>query len=87
MGCTPALLYILGLLPFGLALAKFPPCTECYKRAFVGTSMQPYFVSYTHQQVGCYIGSYTPQVCKVTSRRYWKSQSEGNKAGYICNGK
>jgi hypothetical protein len=56
MGGTAALLYSYGLLPFGLALARFPPCTECYNRAIVGTSAQPYFVSCTHQQVGCYMG-------------------------------
>jgi hypothetical protein len=50
MGCTPVLLYRLDLLPFGLALARFHPYTECYKRDFVGTSTQPYFVSYTHQR-------------------------------------
>jgi hypothetical protein len=36
MGHTPAFLYTLGLLPFGLALSSFPPSTECYKRAFLG---------------------------------------------------
>jgi hypothetical protein len=72
MGPIRVFLYTLGLLPFGLALARFPSCSECYKRAFVGTSTQPYFVSYTHQQVGCYIGSYTPQACEVAGRRYWK---------------
>jgi hypothetical protein len=87
MGCTPTLLYILGLLPFGFALAKFPPCTECYKRAFVGTSGQPYFVSYTYPQVGYYISLYTPQVCEVAGKQYWKLQSKGNNADYICNGK
>jgi hypothetical protein len=65
MGCTPAVLYTLGLLPFGLALARFPPCAECYKRAIVGTSAQPSFVSCTHQQVGCYIGSYAPGFLKL----------------------
>jgi hypothetical protein len=43
MGRTPALLYTLGLLPFGLALARFFPCTKCYKRAIVGLSIPPYF--------------------------------------------
>jgi hypothetical protein len=31
MGGTPALLYTLGLLPFGLDLTRFSPCTKCYK--------------------------------------------------------
>jgi hypothetical protein len=53
----------------------------------VGTSTQPYFVSYTHQQLRCYISLYTPQVCEIAGRRYWKSQSKGNNAGYICHGK
>jgi hypothetical protein len=70
MGCTTALLYTLGRLPFGLTLARFPPCTECHKRAIVGTSKQPYFVSRTHKQVRCYIGSYTPQVCQVAGKLY-----------------
>jgi hypothetical protein len=53
MGCTPALLYTLGLLPFGLALKRFFSCTKCYKRVMVGTFAQPYFVSCTNQQVRC----------------------------------
>jgi hypothetical protein len=35
---TPALLYTLGLLPFGLDLTRLPPCIECCKRAVVGVS-------------------------------------------------
>jgi hypothetical protein len=38
MECTLALLYTLGLLPFGLALERFSSCTECYKRALLGPS-------------------------------------------------
>jgi hypothetical protein len=45
--------------------------TECYKRNLVGTSAQPYFVSYARQQVRCYICLYTPQVCEVADRQYW----------------
>jgi hypothetical protein len=41
---VPVFFYTLRLLPFGLALARFLPCTECYKRAFFGTSAQPHFV-------------------------------------------
>jgi hypothetical protein len=59
------------------SLARFPLSTECYKRAFVGTSAHPYFISYTCQQVRCYISSYIPQVCKVAGRQSWKSQSKG----------
>jgi hypothetical protein len=65
MGCTPALLYTLGLLPFGLALTRFSPCTKCSKRAIVGTATQPYLVSYTHQHVRCKIGSYTPRLMRL----------------------
>jgi hypothetical protein len=65
MGHTPALLYTLGLLAFGLALTRFFPCTKCYKKVIVGTSTQPYFVSCTHQQVRCYIGSYTPRLARL----------------------
>jgi hypothetical protein len=60
-----ALLCTLELLPFGLALARFPQCTKYYKRALVGTSTQPYFVSYTHQQVRCYISSYAPKFARL----------------------
>jgi hypothetical protein len=65
LGLTPALLYTLGLLPFGLALTRFAPYTKCYKRTIVKTSTQPYFVSCTHQQVRCYIGSYTTRLTRL----------------------
>jgi hypothetical protein len=65
MGCAPSLPYTLGLLPFGLALARFFPCTKSYKRVIVGTSTLPYFVSCTQQHVRCYIGSYTPRLMRL----------------------
>jgi hypothetical protein len=44
--------YLLGWpLPTKCTECTVHPCTECYKRAIVGTSAQPYFVSCTHQQV------------------------------------
>jgi hypothetical protein len=69
MGCTPALLYTLGLLPFGWTLQCFLHVLNIIT-AIVGTSTQPYFVSCTHQQVRCYICSYTPQVCEIAGKQY-----------------
>jgi hypothetical protein len=36
MGCTPVLLYTLGLLPFGLALARFPHVLNVIKEPLLG---------------------------------------------------
>jgi hypothetical protein len=33
------------------------------------------------------LGKYIPQVCIHSIKWYWKSQSLGNKADYICNGR
>jgi hypothetical protein len=57
------------------------------KEPFLGPPHSHTLYQYTHQKVGCYIGSYTPQVCDVAGTQYWKSQSKGNNAGYICHGK
>jgi hypothetical protein len=65
MGHTPALLHTLGLLPFGLALTRFFPCTKCYKRAIVGASAQPYFVSCTHQRSNVTLAHITPRLIRL----------------------
>jgi hypothetical protein len=80
-------LYTLKLLLFSVALTQPPPCNGCFKTAYVGGFKRSNFTPYTHQQSPCYLAKYTPQVCTHSSKRYWKTQSLGNKAGYICSGR
>jgi hypothetical protein len=54
-----------SFLPFGLALASFPPCTECYKRAIVGTSAQPCFVQYTDHRSGVTLAQILPRFARL----------------------
>jgi hypothetical protein len=68
---------MLGLSLFGLALAHFPPCAECYESHC--WDLCTAILCITHPPTGwCYIGSYTPQVCAVASEQYWKSHSKEN---------
>jgi hypothetical protein len=73
------LLYTLELLLFSVALTQSAPCNECFKATYVGGSTYSYFISYTHQLSGCYLGKYTPQVCihsssSTGSPRVWETK-------------
>jgi hypothetical protein len=65
----------------------FPHVLNVTKRAIVGTSAQPYFVSCTHQQNRCYISSYTPQVCQVASSDIKVTEWKKKMQATFCHGK
>jgi hypothetical protein len=77
-------------LIFWVGSCKVFPCTECFKRAIVGTSAQPYFVSCTHEQVRYYLAHIFPRFVRLlisnTESPRVKKKNKNN-TGYIYHKK
>jgi hypothetical protein len=79
-GLTPALLYTLEPLPFGLQ--NFPHVLSVREILLGLLHNHTLYHAPTNR-----LDITWAQVFEVASKQYWKSQSKKNNAGYICHGK